>query len=727
MLLILLPMFILAYAVLVAVFHQKTEVYALSEAKKTALDALLSHRAVHRYVTETQRPEIYRLQAAGQLYKEYFSPKVMSFTYIARSVKELINKERERVGLPAIYFKLAADNPRNPVNQADAFESTLLARMNRGEINEIREIVQQNGEPELHVAIPIDRSTPGCLKCHGDPNDAPADLLTLYGSERGFFESPNSIRALISIRVPLTQLLEEADEIARLVSFVTFLVMISIYGLVHFFILRIDRQQQMVIASTQAKSNFLATMSHEIRTPMNAILGMAQLLLMPKLSEEEGHEYAKTILNSGQTLLTLLNDILDLSKVEAGKIELRNAVFAPRQVIEEASVLFAELAHAKGLALATAWHGQEDRRYRADPIRLRQMLSNLISNAIKFTEHGLVHVDATEIEGHENEAILEFSVTDSGMGIPLDKQSLLFQPFSQVDGSTTRAYGGTGLGLSIIRNLSKLMGGDVGVDSTLGQGSRFWFRIRTEIVATDEELRPSKPAAHQEYVQTDAPRELHGRVLVIEDNLVNRKVIEALLTKLGLTVELALDSQQGIERIMQGDLPDLILMDLQMPVLDGYATTERIRQWETENKRSRLPIVALTGHAFEEDRQRCLQIGMDDFLTKPIAVDALKWVLGKWLRTRPLPSATEVQLPIAAPHLLDVQRFDALVSELIPLLAQNKFDAIVRFKELQALAANTDISAELEEIGKLLSAVRFDLVAERIRRLAPLQQTAVVE
>lgn len=249
---ILLPVFIVAYVVLVAIYHEKTEAYAVSEAQKAALDALLSHKAVHRYVTETQRPEIYRLKDEGLLYKEYFSPKVMSFTFIARSVKELINKERVKIGLPPVYFKLAADNPRNPINQADAYESALLARMNRGEVKEIREVVQQNGEPTLHVAVPIDRSSKSCLKCHGDPNDAPAELVAQYGSERGFHESPNSIRALISIRVPLAPSIQEANQITRLISLITFFIMAAIYGLVYFFVLRIDREQRAVIASTQS-------------------------------------------------------------------------------------------------------------------------------------------------------------------------------------------------------------------------------------------------------------------------------------------------------------------------------------------------------------------------------------------------------------------------------------------------------------------------------------------
>jgi signal transduction histidine kinase len=451
-LLILLPIFILAYVVLVAMFYQKTEAYAINEAQKAALDALLSHRAVHRYVTETQRPEIYRLQGTGQLYKEYFSPKVMSFTYIARNVKQLINDEREKVGLPRLYFKLATDNPRNPVNQADAYESALLARMNKGEVKEVREVVQRNGEPVLHVAVPIDRSSKGCLKCHGDPKDAPAELLALYGSERGFHESPNTIRALISIRVPLAPSIREANEMARLVSIITFLVLSAIYGLVYFFVLRIDRQQQVVMASTQAKSDFLATMSHEIRTPMNGILGMAQLLLMPELKDSDRRDYARTILNSGLTLLTLLNDILDLSKVEAGKFKLEAIALEPRQILHETQALFAEAASRKGLAIEADWVGPAQ-RYVSDPHRLRQMLSNLVGNAIKFTQKGHVRIEGRELERDGQTAVLEFSVSDTGMGVPKEKQSALFQAFMQADSSTTRQFGGSGLGLSIVRSL----------------------------------------------------------------------------------------------------------------------------------------------------------------------------------------------------------------------------------------------------------------------------------
>lgn len=628
-LLILLPIFALAYVVLLAIFYQQTEAYAISEARKAALDALLSHKAVHRYVTETQRPEIYRLQGAGQLYKEYFSPKVMSFTFIARNIKELINQERKSAGLPPIYFKLAADNPRNPINQADAFESALLARMNSGEVREVREVVRENGEPTLHVAVPIDRSSPACLKCHGDPQDAPSELRALYGDERGFHESPNSIRALISIRVPLSQAIREANAIAHLVAMAALLVMTSIYGLVYFFVLRIDRQQQAVIASTQAKSNFLATMSHEIRTPLNGVLGMAQLLQLPQLSDAERQEYAMTILNSGKMLLTLLNDILDLSKVEAGKLELAHVAFDPQRLVAETTALFAELAQSKGLRIEAAWHGPSAQLYVSDPTRLRQMLSNLLSNAIKFTSSGFVRVDAREISRSGSSAMLEFSVADSGIGIPPEKQVLLFQPFSQADSATARVYGGTGLGLSIIHDLARLMGGEVGVESESGKGARFWFRMRADL---RQEGAESCVADRVTAIgQADTPASgMGGFILVVDDNAINRKVVDAQLRKLGCRAECVENGQEAVDVIARGLRPDLVLMDVQMPVMDGLAATERIRQWETETGSMRLPIIALTAGAYAEDRQRCMAAGMDDFLSKPFYINELLRIIVKW-------------------------------------------------------------------------------------------------
>jgi signal transduction histidine kinase/ABC-type phosphate/phosphonate transport system substrate-binding protein/ActR/RegA family two-component response regulator len=399
---------------------------------------------------------------------------------------------------------------------------------------------------------------------------------------------------------------------------------------------QIEHARQAAEAANIAKSRFLATMSHEIRTPMNGILGMAQLLVMDGVTEKERHDYARVILNSGQTLLTLLNDILDLSKVEAGHLELAHAAFDPQQLIEETMALFREQAHARDLALELACQTPKGHRYWADPTRLRQMLSNLVSNAIKFTPRGFVRITVTEVteaEREDGQVLLEFAVSDSGIGVPYDKQSLLFKPFSQVDDSNTRQFGGTGLGLSIIRSLAQLMGGDVGCTSEAGKGSRFWFRIRARLVRDDEESRHNARTTTRTALSGHA---LAGHVLVVEDNATNRKVIEALLTKLGLTVRSVENGQLAVALLAASESPDLVLMDIQMPVMDGIAATWAIRQQEDEARTSRVPIVALSASAFEDDRQHCLEAGMDDFLAKPINLKDLEAMLAKWL-SQPTP------------------------------------------------------------------------------------------
>jgi PAS domain S-box-containing protein len=481
---------------------------------------------------------------------------------------------------------------------------------------------------------------------------------------------------------------------------------------------------QQAQAATLTKSRFLTTMSHEIRTPMNGILGMAQLLLMPDLTESQRRSYARTILSSGQALLTLLNDILDLSKIEAGKLQLDSTVFEPNALLRETWTLFSGVVQAKGLQMAFEWQGADDQRYVADSNRLRQMLSNLVGNAIKFTSEGRVRMEGREIERAGDSAILEFSVSDTGIGIPAEKIDLLFKPFSQTDSSMTRQFGGTGLGLSIVLNLAKAMGGEVGVESVAGEGSRFWFRLRAKPVSVGDESRrierPQQDTGTSVVPLTPLARP-DVRVLVVEDNPVNCKVIELFLRKLGVSATLLTDGQQALDAITQGDRYDLVLMDLHMPVMDGYAATERIRQWESDLQRPRLPILALTADAFEEDRLHCLAAGMDDVLTKPINLDVLKSSLTRWL-----PTAAGGVLPgkiASTPAVRKVDRalFLAQIEELRPLLERNMFDSIVRFEELQTLVSGTDIAAEVNEIAALLAQLSFDAALARLSLLAQSQ------
>ena len=481
-------------------------------------------------------------------------------------------------------------------------------------------------------------------------------------------------------------------------------------------ITHLKKMQEIAESASRAKSEFLATVSHEIRTPMNGMLGMAQLLLESEVSPTERKDYARIILNSGQMLLVLLNDILDLSKIEAGKFDFESAVVEPEQVIRETLALFSADAGRKSIGFESAWLGITGQRYLTDPYRLRQMLSNLVNNAIKFTVQGKIRIESREIKRDGQFAVLEFAVSDTGIGIESQHQSLLFQPFSQVDSSTTRIFGGTGLGLSIVRNLARLMGGDVGVESDAGRGSRFWFRIRTGLIATELDCRQDERLPSPEASAAGAADELAGQVLLVDCDLASRSHIEALLDKLCLSVTLAENGQQCIESIVRGNAVDLVLMSLPLSEMDGYTTTQRIREWEKTNARPPFPIIAITSDAFNMHYGQSATSGWDGRLAKPITIEMLKAELCKWLAKGRL--ATSSVTKVVERESIDVRRIAAMLSELEPLLAQNKFDAISRVKALESELQDTEFASEIAEMAALVSELRFAPALEVLHRIA---------
>ena len=463
-------------------------------------------------------------------------------------------------------------------------------------------------------------------------------------------------------------------------------------------------------AANSAKSQFLAAMSHEVRTPMNGILGMAQVLLAPGIKEAERLDYARTILASGQTLLRLLNDLLDLARIESGKLELEVSEMLPEQIMGQTRSLFAQSARAKGLGIESDWSGPLA-RYLGDSHRLEQMLANLVGNAIKFTHQGTIRIEAREISCDADSATLEFAVSDSGIGIAQDKLALLFEAFSQVDGSTTRRYGGTGLGLSIVRTLARLMGGEVGVQSEPGVGSRFWFRIRAQRLAASPEQAEVSGA---QGALPDTPGLIgSARVLLVEDNPDHRRLSRLLLERLGAHVTLANDGQQGLDAIVQGESAPIVLMDLHLPVLDGYAATQAIRQWERTSGQGRRAIIALTADAYEEDRLRCLQAGMDEVLTKPVSFESLRQVLVRWLPAAPAPASPSGP----AWRTPDGAHLRALLGEIEPLLANNQFDAIARMRELQEAVADTELADAVEQAVKALQEFKFDVALSQLQKI----------
>ena len=469
----------------------------------------------------------------------------------------------------------------------------------------------------------------------------------------------------------------------------------------------LEKAMHSALAASQTKSEFLANMSHELRTPMNGLLGMLDLVLEGNLIADQ-KEQLETAQRCAYSLLALLNDILDLSKIEAGKMALEKIPFHARTVVEDCVKSHAAKAAQKGIDLRFE-QGAAPTDVVGDPLRLRQIVANLVSNALKFTDRGWVRVRLNSTPRTDGRLDIQVQVRDTGLGIAADKLPAIFEKFTQADGSITRKYGGTGLGLAITRRLVEMHGGDVRVESEPSKGSTFTVTLP---------LEPAPAAA----TETDQPRRRAGaeparlsaaRLLLVEDNLVNQKVILAILRKRGYRVDVANDGREALAALEAGDAAyDLVLMDVQMPVIDGLEATRIIRR---EPRWERLPIVAMTAHAMNGDRERCLQAGMNGYISKPVQPAHLTATIERYLSpgTVPPPAPPPGKLQRLLTDRM-MQGDSALMNDLLQLFLQL---APERLERLESAADGAD-PITLEQEAKKFRAAAEPLASRSLGECA---------
>ena len=464
-------------------------------------------------------------------------------------------------------------------------------------------------------------------------------------------------------------------------------------------------------SASQAKSEFLATMSHEIRTPMNGVLGMAELLNTTPLNAEQ-HEFVRTLQSSGRALLNIINDILDFSKIEAGKLTIETIDFDLAGLLDEVCALMRPRAQEKGLHLELDCPADLPVALVGDAHRIRQVLVNLIGNAIKFTQTGRVDVEVSwRPQAAERQALVRIAVRDTGIGIALEAQRRLFTHFTQVDASTTRRFGGTGLGLAICRRLIDAMGGRIDCTSAPHEGACFWF----EITLPKGEAPLRRPLAAGSGVLTVASTRFRGRVLVVEDNPVNQQVARQMLERLGVEVIDAANGRVGVEQFAAQHV-DLVLMDMQMPEMDGLEATRTLRALQAGTGGPSTPIIALTANVQPEDRERCYAAGMNDFIAKPFQQNELIRVLERWLGKKVGAGETAQGAP-AAPVAEVTTHLVPEVSAL-PVMESGALDELAQATGMSVAEITAMFFGDIERMAGELAGALPDMPLADIRRLA---------
>ena len=457
------------------------------------------------------------------------------------------------------------------------------------------------------------------IQADGTPSDVAAEQITQQLKDMGFHRSEWIYKRHDGIEKP-------AEITSTIVPFEG---RKAVYCIIRDISKTKETEQELIVAkqkseiANRSKSQFLANMSHEIRTPMNGVIGAINLLLQHELSKDQ-HYRAVTVKNSAEAMLSILNSILDFSKIEAGKLELDLIDFELNQFLHEFLIIISNRIESKGLnfikpsgSLLPIW-------LKGDTGRIKQILINLMDNAIKFTDSGEISLSYNITDLKQDHIMLKFNISDTGIGINFEQQNLLFERFMQADSSTTRKYGGTGLGLSICKELTELMGGDIGFKSNKGRGCDFWFTIQLKKIANKVRAKGT------DLTSKNSLQQYEGTILVVDDNQTNLEIAKGMLELLGLDIDSA---ENGLEalNLLEKHHYDLIFMDCQMPIMDGYQATKEIRKSQSNPKYKEIPVIAMTANAMQSDRQICLDSGMSDYLSKPIDLERIESLLVKWL------------------------------------------------------------------------------------------------